>query len=131
MAERAEQRRYYPGEENVPLSVASERAVRATESAPSLRDEFEPYDRGSADAIDIPFTSTDGVDTSVQIRLPDVTVAVWSDGGVDSRVTDADEWGAEPRRRTTRRTRRQRSAAGVAPVATPPPSHTRRAIAAS
>lgn len=58
MAERAEQRRHYPGEENVPLSVASERAVQATESAPSLRDEFEPYDRGSADAIDKPFTST-------------------------------------------------------------------------
>ena len=88
MDENPERRRYYPDEENVPLSVAIEEAVRAHEGAPPLSNDFDLYDHVDPDAIDMLFTDTAGADISVQFRLPDVTVSVWSDGGVDIRVTD-------------------------------------------
>lgn len=34
------------------------------------------------------FSDTAGVDVSVQINLTNVTVSIWSDGGVDIRVSD-------------------------------------------
>lgn len=51
-------------------------------------DELQLYNHINPDAIDMLFQDTADVDVSVQIRLANVTVSIWSDGGVDIRVTD-------------------------------------------
>ena len=87
MDENPERRRYYP-DEDVPLSEAVREAVEAHENASLSQDEFDLYDHVNPEAIDMLFTDTAGVDVSVQIDLTNVTVSIWSDGGVDIRVTD-------------------------------------------
>ena len=88
MNDRPERRRYYPGDENVPLSEAILEAVRAHENASLSADEFDLYDHVNPEAIDALFRDASGVDMSVQFHLTNVTVSVWSDGGIDIRVTD-------------------------------------------
>ncbi|WP_436910474.1 HalOD1 output domain-containing protein [Halosimplex marinum] len=84
----AERRTYYPEEENVPLSEAVREAVIAHESASVNGDEFRLYEHVEPDALDSLFRDGADVGVSVRIRLPDVTVSIWGDGGVDIRVTD-------------------------------------------
>lgn len=88
MDDHPERRRYYPTEENVPLSEAVREAVAAHENASLSADEFRLYDHVNPEAIDHLFKDTAGVDISVQIDLTNVTVSIWSDGGIDIRVTD-------------------------------------------
>lgn len=83
-----ERRRYYPEEENVPLSEAVREAIEAHESTSLSADELRLYDHINPDAIDMLFQDTADVDVSVQINLTNVTVSVWSDGGIDIRVSD-------------------------------------------
>ncbi len=75
-------------EENVPLSEAVREAVEAHESSALSPDEFRLYDHINPEAIDMLFTDTADIDISVTINLTNVTVSIWSDGGVDIRVTD-------------------------------------------
>ena len=89
--EHAERRRYYPGDENTPLSAAIYDAIEAHEAASLGEDEFSLFEHVNPDAIDELFTDTgdsDDVEISVQFNLTNVTVAVWSDGGIDIRVSE-------------------------------------------
>lgn len=88
MDDRTERRRYYPGDEDTALSEVILEAVQAHESASFRDDEFTLYDHIHPDAIDMLFKDTSGVEVSVQIHLTNVTVSLWSDGGVDVRVTE-------------------------------------------
>lgn len=83
-----ERRRYYPDHENVPLSEAVREAIEAHENSSLSADELCLYDHVNPEAIDVLFEDTDGVDISVQINLTNVAVSIWSDGGIDIRVTD-------------------------------------------
>jgi hypothetical protein len=86
----SERRRYYPDEDNVPLSTAIYEAIDAHEDASLTRDELDLFQHVNPEAIDMLFRdSIDGeVDISVQFNLTNVTVSVWSDGGIDIRVTE-------------------------------------------
>ncbi|WP_415380594.1 HalOD1 output domain-containing protein [Halosimplex sp. TS25] len=86
-----ERRRYYPEAENVPLSEAVREAIAAHDDASLSTTDLALYDHVDPDALDGLFRTDGDVDVSVQIRLEDVTVSVWSDGGVDIRVTDTIE----------------------------------------
>ena len=88
--DRPERRRYYPDEENVPLSTAILEAVEAHENASLSGDELDLFRYVDPDAIDMLFTNTTDhdVDISVQFNLADVTISVWNDGGIDIRVTE-------------------------------------------
>lgn len=88
MDESPERRRYYPDEENVPLSTTVREAVAAHEDAKLDPDEIDLYKHVNPEAIDLLFKDTSDADISVQINLSTVTVAIWSDGGVDVRVTE-------------------------------------------
>lgn len=83
-----ERRRYYPEEENVPLSEAVREAIEAHENSTLSADELRLYDHVNPEAIDELFLDASGVEISVQINLENVTVSIWSDGGIDIRVTD-------------------------------------------
>jgi len=86
----SERRRYYPDEDNVPLSTAIYEAIDAHEDASLTRDELDLFQHVNPEAIDMLFRdSVDGeVDISVRFNLTNVTVSVWSDGGIDIRVTE-------------------------------------------
>ncbi|RDI72855.1 HalOD1 output domain-containing protein [Halopelagius longus] len=88
MDDHPERRRYYPDDEDIALSEVVLEAVQAHENASFEDDEFPLYDHIHPDAIDMLFKDTSGVDVSVRIHLTNVTVSLWSDGGVDIRVTD-------------------------------------------
>lgn len=88
MDDHPERRRYYPDDEDIALSEAVLEAVQAHESASFEDDEFRLYDHIHPDAIDMLFKDTSGVGISVKIHLTNVTVSLWSDGGIDIRVTD-------------------------------------------
>lgn len=83
-----ERRRYYPDDEGTALSEVVLEAVQAHENASFRDDEFTLYDHIHPDAIDMLFKDTSGVEISVKIHLTNVTVSLWSDGGVDVRVTN-------------------------------------------
>lgn len=91
MDENPERRRYYPDEENVPLSQAVREAIEAHEETSLSADEFQLYDHINPEAIDLLFTDTANVSVTVRIVLENVTVSVWSDGGIDIRVTESIE----------------------------------------
>lgn len=84
----SERRRYYPDRESVPLSQVVREAIEAHEHSKLSTDELALYDHINPEAIDMLFQDTADVDVSVQINLTNVTVSVWSDGGVDVRVTE-------------------------------------------
>jgi hypothetical protein len=88
--EHPERRRYYPDDEDAPLSVAIYEAIEAHDEATLENDEFGLYEHVNPEAIDMLFTDTDGddIDISVQVNLTNVTVAIWSDGGIDIRVSE-------------------------------------------
>lgn len=88
MTDHPKRRTYYPEEENTPLSEAVLEAVEAHEHTSLSADEFSLYEHINPDAIDMLFTDTADVDVSVQINLDNVTVSIWSDRGIDIRVTD-------------------------------------------
>ena len=88
MDDHPERRRYYPDDEDVALSEAILEAVQAHENASFCADEFRLFDHVHPDALDNLFRDTSDVEISVQINLTNVTVSVWSDGGIDIRVTD-------------------------------------------
>jgi hypothetical protein len=90
MDENPERRRYYPDEEKSPLSETIREAVEAHENTSLSVDELALYEHINPDALDMLFDeSVDGdVGISVQLNLPNVTVRVWSDAGIDFRVTD-------------------------------------------
>lgn len=88
MSDSPERRKYYPDEEETPLSVAVLDAVEAHENTSLSADQFRLYEHVNPDAIDELFTDTSDIDVSVQIHLENVTVSIWSDGGIDVRVTD-------------------------------------------
>jgi len=83
-----EHRRYYPDSENIPLSEAIYEAVQAHENTTLSSDEFDLYHHIQPEALDNLFKETSDIEISVQIRLTNVTVSIWSDGGIDIRVTD-------------------------------------------
>lgn len=82
-------RRYYPVEENVPLSVFVREAIEAHERASMSADELELYEHVNPEAIDTLFEDvTDtSVDIAVRIDLGNVQVSIWTDHGIDIRVT--------------------------------------------
>lgn len=88
MAHDPERRRYYPERENVPLSEAVREALEAHENPSVSANDLQLYDHIDPRAIDMLFKDTADVDVSIQINLTDVTVSIWSDGGIDIRVTD-------------------------------------------
>lgn len=88
MNEDPERRRYYPDEEDTPLSQTVLEAVEAHEDSELVADEFQLFDHVDPDAIDMLFRDSAGLDVTVQFTLTNVTVSIWSDGGVDVRVTD-------------------------------------------
>lgn len=88
MDDHPERRRYYPEHDDVALSEAILEAVQAHENASFSADEFTLFDHVHPDALDNLFKDTSDVEISVQINLTNVTVSVWSDGGIDIRVTD-------------------------------------------
>ena len=88
MDENAERRRYYPNEENVPISVAITETVDAHENSVVSRERFSLFDHIDPDALNRLFTDTVDVDFSMQFHLPSATISVWGDGGIDIRVTD-------------------------------------------
>ena len=81
-------KRYYPEEENVPLSEAVFEAARAHGDASLTADEFDLYEHIDPESLDTLFTDAVGTDINVRIDLPDISVNIWSDGGIDIRVTD-------------------------------------------
>lgn len=90
MNDHTERRRYYPVEENVPLSESIREAIHAHERAADGSDDRERYEHVDAEAIDSLFgsaTETD-VDVSLHLDLEEVSVGVWSDAGIDIRVSD-------------------------------------------
>ena len=87
MDDHPERRRYYP-DDDVALSEAILEAVQAHENASFRADEFTLFDHVHPDALDNLFKDTSDVEISVRINLTNVTVSVWSDGGIDIRVTD-------------------------------------------
>ncbi|AHG05345.1 hypothetical protein HALDL1_13045 [Halobacterium sp. DL1] len=88
--EHAERRRYYPDDESVPLSTAIYEAIEAHHEATLENDEFGLHEHVNPEAIDMLFTDTgdDDIEISVQFNPTNVTVAVWSDGGIDIRVSE-------------------------------------------
>ena len=80
--------RYYPEEENVPLSEAVLEAARTRDDASLTADRFDLYEHVDPESLDTLFTDPVGTDISVRIDLPDVSVTIWSDGGIDIRVDD-------------------------------------------
>ncbi|MFH5801722.1 HalOD1 output domain-containing protein [Haladaptatus sp. CMAA 1911] len=88
MDDHPERRNYYADDVDTPLSEVVLEAVEAHESASLIEDEFSLYDHISPTAIDMLFEDTDDVSVSVRIHLTNVTVSIWSDGGIDIRVTD-------------------------------------------
>ena len=88
MDEHPERRKYYPDEAGTPLSESVLEAVKAHDNASLSADEFSLYDHINPEALDTLFKDTTDVDISVRINLTNVTVSIWSDGGIDIRVTD-------------------------------------------
>ena len=88
MDENRERRRYYPDEEDTPLSQTVLEAVEAHDESTLVADEFRLFDHVDPEAIDILFRDSADLGVSVQFDLTNVTVSIWSDGGVDVRVTD-------------------------------------------
>ncbi|WP_227380724.1 HalOD1 output domain-containing protein [Haladaptatus halobius] len=88
MDEHSERRRYYSKDTEASLSEAILEAVEAHENASLGEDEFTLYDHVNPDAIDMLFKDTTDIAVSVQIHLTNVTVSIWSDGGIDIRDTD-------------------------------------------
>ena len=88
MDENRERRRYYPDEEDAPLSQTVLEAVEAHDDSTLAADEFRLFDHVDPEAIDMLFRDSAGIDISVRFDLTNVTVSIWSDGGVDVRVTD-------------------------------------------
>lgn len=88
MDRQPERRRYYPNEENVPLSEVVREAIEAHDSASLSADELNLYDSINPEAIDDLFRDNAAVDVTVRIELTNVTVSIWEDGGIDVRVTD-------------------------------------------
>ena len=91
MDEDPERRRYYPEEDDAPLSQVVLEAVEAHEKSSLSADEFTLFERVNPRAIDMLFQESSDVSVSARFVLPNVTVSIWSDGGVEVRVTDADE----------------------------------------
>lgn len=88
MGPATERRRYYPSEENVPLSEAVREAVEDHASTSLRSDEFDLYDHVSPDAIDALFRDADDLGVVVQFHLTNVVVSVWNDDVIEVRVTD-------------------------------------------
>ena len=88
MDESSERRRYYPEEENVPLSTTIREAIAAHPRVDRDADEIELYDQVNHQGIDRLFKDTAEADVSVRIDLDRVTVGIWGDGGVDIWVTE-------------------------------------------
>lgn len=86
--ENSERRKYYPDDPDTPLSKSVLEAVKAHENASLSEDEFSLYDHVHPEALDMLFKDTSDIDISVQITLSNVNVSVWSDGGIDIRVSD-------------------------------------------
>lgn len=82
-----ERRRYYLGEENVPLSEAIREAVAAHESSEVDVDCAALSDHLDVETIDHLFPESDYVSVTLQLGLPNVIVDIWSDEAVDIRVT--------------------------------------------
>lgn len=61
-----ERRRYYPDEENVPLSVTVREAIAAHEDVEREADEIELYDHIDPEGIDLLFTDTADADVSIR-----------------------------------------------------------------
>ena len=87
MDEHAERRRYHEDTDES-LSEAIVEAVEAHEGTSFTADEFPLYEHVNPDAIDMLFADTEDVAVSVQFKLEDVSVSIWSDGGIDIRVVD-------------------------------------------
>jgi hypothetical protein len=90
MDRHSERRRYYPLEENVPLSEAVYEAIEAHEDTSLDADELRLFEHVNPDAIDLLFEDVTEVDVEVMVRinLENVAVSIWSDGGIDIRVTE-------------------------------------------
>ncbi|MFH5802132.1 HalOD1 output domain-containing protein [Haladaptatus sp. CMAA 1911] len=83
-----ERRKYYPGDPETSLSEAVIEALEAHDNASVSADEFILEEQINPDAIDLLFEDTTDVTISVQIHLTNVTIGIWSDGGIDIRVAD-------------------------------------------
>ena len=66
--EQPERRRYYPDEEDIPLTEAIRQAIEAHENASLHADELQLYQHINPRAIDMLFADTAGVDVSVQFN---------------------------------------------------------------
>lgn len=81
----------HPHDECIPLSEAVRQAIDANENSSMNADELQLYEHIDPEAIDMLFSDTDGPEITVQINLTNVTVSIWSDRGIDIRVTDTIE----------------------------------------
>ena len=90
MDRHSERRRYYPLEENVPLSEAVYEAIEAHEHTSLRDDELRLFEYINPEAIDMLFEDVTELDVEVMVRLNlrNVAVSIWSDAGIDIRVTE-------------------------------------------
>jgi len=86
-----ERSRHYPDEENVPLSVTVIETVRAHGNPSGSMEASNLFEHIDPDALNRLLDDPNGVDFSMRFCLDESVVEVWGDGGVDIRVTDADE----------------------------------------
>lgn len=91
MDEHAERRRYYRGDAEESLSEAVLETVEAHRNASLSADEFPLYEHVNPDAVDELFEDTGDVAVSLQIKLENVSVSIWSDDDIDIRVVDSVE----------------------------------------
>ena len=91
MGTQTERRRYYPEEENVPLSVVISEMVREHDELGDDAEEGVLYDHVDPDALNRLVTDSASDHFVLQCHLSSATLTVWRDGGIDIRVTATDE----------------------------------------
>lgn len=89
MNDHIERRRYYPVAENVPLSESIREAVVAHDRTVEDED-LEQHVSIDLEAVDGLFASAREADVEVSLHLDleEVSIGVWSNSGIDIRVSD-------------------------------------------
>lgn len=87
MAEDQQRRKYHPRQENIPLGEAIREAIAAHETAENT-DVAALDENFDIQALNRFVSSADEILISLELRLPNVTVEIWSNGGVTIEVTE-------------------------------------------
>ena len=90
MSESIDRRRYYPGKENVTLSVAVTEMVHESDGVDAGVGEFILYEHIDPDALDRLFAESTSTELVLQFELPSATVEIGRDDGIDICVANTD-----------------------------------------